>query len=440
MARFDGEWEEIESTYGVAQRDSALLAINVAQARRPWFGRKQTHSYEIELGTSGQQPQRLKGAVHIKPRIPMWATVFGTLLCLSMLLFGSWYMRNNHGWLAFFDSDGDSLSDGSELYQYKTDPLLVDTDGDNLPDPLELLLGTNATVADTDGDGLIDSREQLPLERINLANWDEDQDGRLDGQELVDVETSDVFLADTDQDGFSDGLEADTCNDPLFHDDSEVMVEKCGLTTTEPEIVTNDVANLVVPVILTGTVTLTPTQVLTQHATISLVAGSDPQLQHGQLAIGDFENGDQQRTVLTFGAANLPQSAQIYAVELQLAQDAVVGNPQTLGTIWVDVAAGSGFGGELEVSSADFDAPALLSSVAQLHPQQVGEDEIRWIADLRWAAERLHNTTQLRLWSSLATNRDAVADQITFAPIDAEATLRPRIIIYYSYEEVRNVR
>ncbi len=46
------------------------------------------------------------------------------------------------------DTDGDELSDGSEVFTYGTNPLLSDTDGDSIADGLEVSLGRNPNSAD----------------------------------------------------------------------------------------------------------------------------------------------------------------------------------------------------------------------------------------------------------------------------------------------------
>ena len=42
-----------------------------------------------------------------------------------------------------FDTDGDALSDKSEIEQWKTDPKNPDTDGDGFTDGLEIIKGFN---------------------------------------------------------------------------------------------------------------------------------------------------------------------------------------------------------------------------------------------------------------------------------------------------------
>ena len=59
-----------------------------------------------------------------------------------------------------YDTDGDGLSDVSEIHGWGSSPFDRDTDDDTLPDPYEALtLGTHPGKADTDGDGLGDYAE-----------------------------------------------------------------------------------------------------------------------------------------------------------------------------------------------------------------------------------------------------------------------------------------
>ncbi len=55
----------------------------------------------------------------------------------------------------------DNLTDYEELYQYHTDPLLEDTDGDGLTDYDDVKLGFSPLLKDTDGNGIIDSEERV---------------------------------------------------------------------------------------------------------------------------------------------------------------------------------------------------------------------------------------------------------------------------------------
>lgn len=57
------------------------------------------------------------------------------------------------------DTDGDGLTDGFELLEFLSDPLLKDTDGDGLNDYLEHFFSTSPVNKDSDGDGILDSEE-----------------------------------------------------------------------------------------------------------------------------------------------------------------------------------------------------------------------------------------------------------------------------------------
>jgi YVTN family beta-propeller protein len=74
------------------------------------------------------------------------------------------------------DTDGDGLSDGSEVNSHGTDPLLTDTDADGLSDDEEISLGTNP-LASNRGDlaprgmpnGILDIADVLVMNRILLG-------------------------------------------------------------------------------------------------------------------------------------------------------------------------------------------------------------------------------------------------------------------------------
>ncbi|MAT96308.1 MAG: hypothetical protein CL608_04125 [Anaerolineaceae bacterium] len=71
------------------------------------------------------------------------------------------------------DNDADGLSLAQER-EAETDPELADSDGDQLLDGIELVLGTNPLAADSDGDGRLDNVDQEPLRPfIQAANLDE---------------------------------------------------------------------------------------------------------------------------------------------------------------------------------------------------------------------------------------------------------------------------
>ncbi len=112
---------------------------------------------------------------------------------------------------AKWDTDGDGLSDGYEVYVSHTDPTKADTDGDGLPDDLELTLGTDPLNADTDGDGLPDGQEACHLQADGTlaGGWDV----RLDNGSVYHV-CSDPLKVDEDGDGLTDAQEKQAGTSP----------------------------------------------------------------------------------------------------------------------------------------------------------------------------------------------------------------------------------
>ena len=94
------------------------------------------------------------------------------------------------------DTDGDGLTDSQEIYITASDPTVYDSiekgvsdseadyDGDMLSSEVEIEYGTNPLEVDTDGDDLSDSEEVLKY-NTNPASIDSDKDGLSDGEEVL---------------------------------------------------------------------------------------------------------------------------------------------------------------------------------------------------------------------------------------------------------------
>ena len=114
-------------------------------------------------------------------------------------------------------------------------PVSVDTDGDGLPDALEISLGLNPNDADSDDDGVVDGAEpNFAADTdgdglINALDPDSDNDGLLDGTELgvavaptgTDV-TKGNFIADADPTTHTNPLLRDTDHGGLFDGGEDV--------------------------------------------------------------------------------------------------------------------------------------------------------------------------------------------------------------------------
>lgn len=112
------------------------------------------------------------------------------------------------------DTDRDGLTDGDEVHTYKTDPLKLDTDGEGLSDGDEVLKHkTDPLRTDTDGEGLNDAEEVLTY-ITNPLKTDTDSDGLSDADEVRKYKTN-PLNPDTDAGGMPDGKEIQLSLNPL---------------------------------------------------------------------------------------------------------------------------------------------------------------------------------------------------------------------------------
>jgi uncharacterized repeat protein (TIGR02543 family) len=138
------------------------------------------------------------------------------------------------------DSDGDGLSNYSEVVTYGTNPELADTDSDGLNDAVETNTGnyisptntgTNPTNPDTDGDGLLDGTE-IQVQGTNPIVADTDADGVNDSSDVFPLDPAETI--DTDHDGTGDNADADDDGDGLSD------IDEINIYGTNPELADTD--------------------------------------------------------------------------------------------------------------------------------------------------------------------------------------------------------
>jgi NlpC/P60 family/Bacterial TSP3 repeat len=132
-----------------------------------------------------------------------------------------------HKW----DTDGDSITDGSEVHGFGTNPKLADTDGDGLGDKIETWTHTDPANRDSDGDGMSDGFEAAVGDhpRVKDLNGDPADRARSSEDLVLGMEQQlgvTQHNVDSDGDGFADWVEAmNGGGDPNINDMNENMVQ-----------------------------------------------------------------------------------------------------------------------------------------------------------------------------------------------------------------------
>ena len=150
------------------------------------------------------------------------------------------------------DSDGDGIPDNVEI-EYGSDPYKTDSDGDGLSDYWELnWLNLDPTKKDTDGDGISDDQEDTDGDGIknidelkygtNPAIIDTDYDKLSDYEEVFKYKTN-PLKEDTDEDGVSDGDEILNGTDPLKAEKTFTSKEDLGEPTKDIPVVASAKVN-----------------------------------------------------------------------------------------------------------------------------------------------------------------------------------------------------
>lgn len=144
-----------------------------------------------------------------------------------------WYNENDTK-----DSDGDGLPDSLEI-QFGTDPYGADSDNDGVSDYNELNwlnsdpLNANNALEDPDKDGLNNAEETRF--GTNPVYADSDYDHLSDYDEIYVYHTN-PLVADTDGDGVIDGVEVQNGSDPCAYERTFTTQASCGVINNDTPV------------------------------------------------------------------------------------------------------------------------------------------------------------------------------------------------------------
>ena len=212
------------------------------------------------------------------PLSPLSMILFGTFFAVGPVIAAESTEGEIHvaGRMADLDADDDGIPDDDELRGVKgfgpTDPRNPDTDGDGIPDGLEVGMPssrlplsafdspswnlTDPNAVDTDADGLPDGLEDanrdgmLDAGETHPNDPDTDDDGLTDGTEdangdgILNDEETDPLSPDTDDDGIYDGTEVGLVEpqspEGTLTDAGRFVADADPTTTTDPLVADSD--------------------------------------------------------------------------------------------------------------------------------------------------------------------------------------------------------
>ena len=215
----------------VAPGERSVYPFRTRLRSRPYFGGEQAYPFTVNVASSETRVYELPAQLNESGFIPVWllpALGFGSLVICLLMLFSfrnlptsaratqtASYNQTQAALAGGVDTDGDGLIDTEET-TLGTDPLVADSDGDELLDGEEVkTYQTNPLLTDTDADGLADG-EEVQDHETDPRNPDTDADLLNDGDEIE--RDTNPKLADSDQDGLGDGIEVNTGTDPRQQD------------------------------------------------------------------------------------------------------------------------------------------------------------------------------------------------------------------------------
>ncbi len=180
------------------------------------------------------------------------------------------------------DTDGDELVDCYEEI-LGTDSQNIDSDRDGLPDGYEVFtLGTDPTVQDTDENGIMDGDEDIDQDGLtNIKEYalgtapkdmDTDGDNLIDGKEVCEYRT-DPLLNDTDGEGLSDGDEIKLRFNPLLKDTDANGV--CDAKEKVDQVFNREIVNSEQPEVKSISIDLSCAGVIDKVVSVNDMYGKD---------------------------------------------------------------------------------------------------------------------------------------------------------------------